>query len=486
MIRKKYAQILQMAGVLILIGSVLLSAADIDSSIDAALKNSMSGRLNDLQRTISTLQWERSDLEQSEEKGLSFSTGEGTLSYVKDLTGDHVVSLEPSATVTFHDLDLTITLTAPTTLNATDSVVSSTPKVSIQKKLETYNPEENTTLEDFESAAVKMDIDRNYYAGLIAIEKSVLQSVKELVSLDKSILITEKSISDAELSLDNDLKSGLLKAGSTTWKLRTNSIIRLKNTLSAVQNDISAARDNFEHITGTTYEDITSEEIPKPDITFKAPEMGNTIVLSAALDVEIAKQKLTDEISTKESNEISDSSFTYLLSGSYKAGLNQPVGNYDHTLQAGVTASNSEFVFEAGVITVIDAATITPSAYITGRWTDQPVDWKEFDELTVKILENQAVSSEQSYNQTFSNYLYDIQDMQLRISSWNISSIELDLAYSENILQLEDAVYAHSKGFGTASDVQDAQYKLQITEYEQMLQALEGLLLERDMRTLQL
>ena len=475
-----------MVSLLILIGSVMLPADDFDSYLAAAQKNSMSGRLNDLQRTISTLQWERSELEQPEDEGVSFSSGGGTLSYAKDLTGDHVVTLDPSATVTFHDLDLIITLTAPTTLNATDTVVSSAPKVSIQKTLETYNPEDDTTLEDFESAAVKMDIDRNYYAGLIAVEKSVLQSVKELITLDKSVLITEKSISDAAISLENDLKSGLLKEGSTAWMLRNNSITRLKNTLTSSQNNISVSLNKFKNLTGNGYEDVTYEEIPQPDITLNAPDMGNTIVLSAALDVEIAKQKLADELSTRESNKISDSSYTYALNGSYKAGLKQPASNYDHTLQAGVTASNSEFIFEAGVSTVINSTGITPSAYITGRWTDKPDDWKEFDELTVNILENQAASAEQSYNQSYSDYLYDIQEMQLRISSWNINSAELDLAYSEKNLQLEDAVYAHSKRFGTVSDVQDAQYELQLIEYEQILQALDGLLIERDIRVLKL
>ena len=349
-----------MVSLLILIGSVMLPADDFDSYLAAAQKNSMSGRLNDLQRTISTLQWERSELEQPEDEGVSFSSGGGTLSYAKDLTGDHVVTLDPSATVTFHDLDLIITLTAPTTLNATDTVVSSAPKVSIQKTLETYNPEDDTTLEDFESAAVKMDIDRNYYAGLIAVEKSVLQSVKELITLDKSVLITEKSISDAAISLENDLKSGLLKEGSTAWMLRNNSITRLKNTLTSSQNNISVSLNKFKNLTGDGYEDVTYEEIPQPDITLNAPDMGNTIVLSAALDVEIAKQKLADELSTRESNKISDSSYTYALNGSYKAGLKQPASNYDHTLQAGVTASNSEFIFEAGVSTVINSTGITP------------------------------------------------------------------------------------------------------------------------------
>ena len=469
-----------------LTGSALLPAAGLETYVDAALKNSMTGKLNDLQKTISTLQWERSELEQPEEEGVSVSTGGGTLTYTEDLTGDHIISFEPSTTVTFHDLDLTITLTTPTTLNATDTQVSSTPKVSIQKTLKTYNPEEDTELEDFESAAVKMDIDRNYYTGLIAVEKSVLQSVKEFITLDKSVLITEKSISDAGIALENNLKSGLLKAGSTAWQLRSNSIIRLNNSLDAAQNDISVAQDRFVSMTGIKYEDITSEEIPQPEITLHAPDMGNTLVLSAVLDVEIAKQKLSDELSTRESKEISDTSFTYLLNGSYKAGLNQPAGNYDHTLQAGVTASNSEFVFEAGVSTVIDSTTITPTAYITGRWTDQPDAWVSYDELTINILENQVVSAEQNYNQTYSDYLYDIQEMQLRISSWNIHSAELNLSYSEKNLQLEDAVYAHSKGFGTVRDVQDAQYELQLIEYDQMLQALDGLLIEQDIRALKL
>jgi len=484
--RKKYAKITLMIGLLILIGSVLLPASELELYVDAALKNSMSGRLNDLERTVSTLQWERSELEQPEKEGVSVSTGEGTLSYANDLTGDQIVTFEPSATVTFHDLDLAITLTAPITLNATDTVISSTPKVSIQKILETYNPEEDTTLEDLESAAIKMNIDRNYYAGRIGIEKSVLQSIKEFITLEKSILITEKSIFDAELALVNDLNSGLLKEGTTAWTLRNNSITRLKNTLAAANNNISAARDNFKTITGIDYEVLTSEDIPHPDITLKALVMGNSIVLNAAMDVEIAKQKLTEELSSGEFSEMSDSSFTYLLNGSYKAGINQPAVNFNHTLQAGISAANAEFEFEAGISTVIDSTSITPTAYISGRWTEPQDNWEEYDELIISILENQAVEAEQRYMQTYSDYLSDIQVIQLRISNWNINSVEMDLAYSENILKLEDADYAYSKGFGTISDVQKFNHDLQIIEYDKMLLDIDGMLIERDVRLLQL
>ncbi|MBL7006868.1 MAG: hypothetical protein ISR78_07305 [Spirochaetia bacterium] len=471
---------------LLLIGSVVLSAAELETYITAAQENSISGRLNDLQRTVSTLQWERSGLEEPEEKGVSVSAGGGTLSYAQDQTGDDIVALEPSASVTFHDLDLTITLTAPTTLNATDTVFSSSPKVSIQKTLETYTLEEDTTLEDIESAAEKMAIDRNYYAGLIAVEKSVVQSIKELITLDKSLFITENSIADAELSLNNDIETGQLKEGSTAWKLRNNSITRLENTLSTTQNTLSAARDHFKTITGMDYEAVTSEDIPQSDLALQVPDFGNTKVLLAAMDVEIARQRVSDELSTRESNEISDSSFTYLVNGSYKAGLNQPAGNYDHTLQAGVTASNSEFVIEAGVSTVISSTGITPSAYITGRWADKPDDWKEFDELTISILENQATAAEQSYNQSYSDYLNDIQTMQLRISSWNNSRTELELTYSELTMLLDDARYAYAKGFGSESEVQDAQNDLQTAAYELLLHSLDGLLIEQDIRTLQL
>jgi hypothetical protein len=469
-----------------LTGSALLPAADLESYVDSALKNSMAGRLNNQQRTVSTLQLERSELEEPEETGISLSTGSGTLSYEQDQSGDTIVSFEPAATIKFNDLDLAITLTAPTALNATDTVVSSSPKIVIQKTLDTYDPEEDTTLDDLESAAQKIDIDRNYYAGLKTIEKSVLQSVKELMTLDKSILITEKNISDAEVSLSYDIKSGLLKEGSTAWKLRKNSVIRLKNTLSATQKNITAARENFKNITGIEYEVVTSEDIPQPDLTLHALDLGNTIVFSAALDVEIAKQKLSDEFSERTSDKLSDSSLTYLLSGSYEAGINQPTGIYDHTLQAGVTASNSEFVFEAGVSTVINSTSITPSAYFTGKWTDPTDNWDEYDELTVNILENQVVTAEQNYNQSLSDYYTDIQEMQLRISSWNINNIEIELTYSETLLQLEDAEYAYSKKFGTVSDVQDARYDLQVIEYEQILQALDGLLLEQDIRALEL
>jgi len=469
----------------LLTSSVLLSAVDLSSYIEAALEESQSSRIYELQRVVSTLQLERSELEQPEEDGVSLSAGNITLTYGEDEAGDHVVLLNPSATISFYDYDLTMTLIAPTTINTTDTTISGAPKVSIQKKIETYNPEDDTTLEDLESAAAQIDLDRNYYAGFISIEKNVLQIVKELITLDKTILITEKNISDAEEALENDQETGSIKEGSTTWKFRINSISRMKNSLASAQNSFTATLNNFRDYTGVEYEELTSEGILRPQISFKAPDMGNSIVFSAALDFEIAKQKLSDELFSRESSEISDSSFSYMLNGSYTAGL-YPTGTYDHTLQAGVVASNSEFVIEAGISTIIDSNSIVPSAYITGRWADQADNQEDFDVLTLSILESQAATAKEIYNESYSGYLNDIQTMQLRISSWNISSVELDMGYEENMIQLKDADYAYINGFGTLSDVQDARHDLQKIEYDKMLNDIDGLLIERDIRILQL
>ena len=166
--------------------------------------------------------------------------------------------------------------------------------------------------------------------------------------------------------------------------------------------------------------------------------------------------------------------------------MNQPVGTYDHTLQAGVTASNSDLVIEAGVSTVIDSTGLTPTVYISGRWTDQPDNREAFDVLSLSILESQVSAVGESYNYVYAQYMNDIQSLQLRISSWNISRAELDLEYDENTLKLEDADYAYLKSFGTAGDVQDAQHELQVVEYNRMLLNIDGMLIERDIKILKL
>ena len=470
----------------LLAGSVLLPAADLSSYIEAALKDSLSSRMNDLQRTVSTLQLERSELDQQEDGGIAISSGDVSIAYGMNQTSDQIISLDPSVTISLYDYEASVSITAPTTLNATDLEVSSTPKISLQKKIVTYEPEEDTTLGDLEAAAAQMDIDRTYYSGLLSIEKNVLQSVKEILILEKSILVTENNIINAEQDLENDLKTGSVKSGSTAWNLKTNSIIRMNNSLIISQANLEAARDDFQEITGMKYESLIPGDMIQPEISLTAPELGNTKVLAAALDVEIASQKLADELSSRESSVIGDSSFTYLISGSYTAGLNQPVGTYDHTLQAGVTASNSDLVIEAGVSTVIDSTGLTPTVYISGRWTDQPDNREAFDVLSLSILESQVSAVGESYNYVYAQYMNDIQSLQLRISSWNISRAELDLEYDENTLKLEDADYAYLKSFGTAGDVQDAQHELQVVEYNRMLLNIDGMLIERDIKILKL
>jgi hypothetical protein len=454
--------------------------------LDAAMQESSSRIRYELQKKAQDLQLDLAGLEKPEDSGIRISGGELSLNSSADQTGDQIVKLTPSVTVNFYDIDTVLTFQAPTSINLTDVELSGSPVISVKKTFGGYTAEENTTLDELEDASERLSIDHSYQSGLLTIEKSLLQSVREITALDKSIAAARKSLDDAETSLTRDLATGKLKQNTASWTRRVNAVTRLENSLTATLASREAAADNFFEITGLTYEPLTLSDVPVPELGLSVPELGGTTVLLAALDIDIARQKLTNELTAREDEQISSKTFAYSASGSWTSDLNTPSGTYEQTLQAGLAASRSDLALEAGITAAFTGSSFEPAAYISGRWTRPETEWQEYDDLELQMLENQIALARAAYDQAYQNYQNNIQSLRLEVSSWNISSAENDLLYAEYAEALEQAQYALEKGFGTQSAVDDARHQLTLLDYDRILLDIDGLLIERDIRSLQL
>ncbi len=470
----------------ILLVAISLPAAGLDQYIAAAQQNGDNREKLELQYLGSRLQLDMGNLEAEMDSGIGIQTGGVEITAGKDQSGDTVVTLDPSVTLSFYDHDAELEFSSPIQINTTDASVSGTPGITFSRAIKTWETVGDTTLDDLEDQQSSLLMERSYQQGLLQIEMRVLQSLQTIITLEKQLKATTISIGDAEQSLISDIRIGLVRTGSTALLQREHSIARLKNSLASLQNNLLAELDDFKTLTGLEYEKLAADEFAQPSPQVDEQELGNGSVLLAAIDVAIARQKLADEEQGRAERELDESSPTYLISGGYTAALNSPIGDYSHTLKAGVSAAASGWTFGAGVTTVLDGSGITPSAYLSGSWSDTAENWDEYDALEIEILNNGIALAQTEYNSTMSDYRDSLVQIQLQIAAWEIAQAELELSLLETAQLLQDAEVAFERGVGTGDAVTDARHEVELLEYERVMLLLDGLLLENSIAQLQL
>jgi hypothetical protein len=453
---------------------------------EAALSNSPLLAGYELQKQASELQTALSLLEQPQKSGISVTSGSLTASTEVSSSGERSVTLQPAVSTAFEALDLIITVSAPASIAVSDAELSAAPKVTVEKRFGTADTEEQTGLQLLQTAAARLQADLSYRSGLLNLEKTVLQQLRELIQLDASIAGTAASLSDAEQKLEQDLKLGNLTEGTAAWQRRVNTITRLEHSLSQLSASRERAAELLQSQTGLAYTAPAPEDIPAAALSLESSRLTNTELLIAALAVEQAREKREIEAEEQAPDLLSGSTFSYLASGSWTSQLNQPSGTYSHTLQAGISASSSALTFEAGVAASLSGGTVTPTGYLTGRWNEPEAAWTEYDDLQLQILENQIESALVSHDLAQQEYLQSLEQLAAEIARWLIEQAELDLLEAEYTDQLELVRSAFERGIGTDTALKQAERDLELLAYDRMLLNIDSQLLETDIRKAQL
>ena len=453
-----------------------LSAETLDKIISSAKENSPSYKNATINYENGLLKLQQQDIEDK-----TLITVSGTVKPVyENMSGNNSFSINPSVSVTTADKKTTINGTLGYDMDYKNTTRTITPGVSASHTFD-FSGYDSTTLEDLNYSTMKIQTEMSYAKTEYSFEKTVISTISSLTSSLKSMASVEKQIADLETQISNIDELGSIDKSSVSYKNLVNSLTTLKNTKASLDKQYENAKENYKAFTGLVWDGV--DALTEPDLSLNVLTSGNSTVMLASLNVQIAEEDYQALYSRENPKSLTVNGNT---SGSYTSSTNDS-GMYSIGAGLSYSANNwsvgaehsSSWTFTS------DKTKYSPSLTIKGTWTNGSIGSGSADatakELQLKTKENAIIEANNNYVAALTDYTQEAQSLNLRIMEWNFkkTQTESDMKYLEDVLKNKKELF--SMGLVPQKDVDDAQFDVEQAQYDYTVRLLEGLSLERDL-----
>ena len=447
-----------------------LYATDYNEIIQKAKSESKSVQNAELSYLNSKLTLEKSELE--DELQITVS---GNAQVSPDLTVAPTVKI-----VLPNDGSTTITATVPSSLNYDDTkIYSFSPKVTVDHNFDLSGFDENV-LTALSNSRTALNNEYTYQYALLSFENTCISTIKTIVNLEKNIENQSYLIEKSEKSIKEKLALGQITTSSITYKQLINQLELSKNTLKAYEKQYEIAKSQYKEATNLDWDGLSN--LPSPDLTLSLLPTGNTKVILATIDEEIAKENINSKNASLNPQNVKVSG------GVESANLKNSLGEKNSlTATAGATYSQGNWSVGASLSSSYDFkknSFDTPSVTVSGSWSNKTT--KRSDEIELQKLQNSLVSASNSASEEYTSYLQSYNALQLEVLQYefNVTQTNANSEYLKANLENVKALY--DAGLATKQELEDAEFNVKLDEYTQTVLVLDGLTLSNKIKMLNL
>ena len=449
-------------------------AASADDIVAAALENSTTVRTLNINRENTILNRQIADTDQK--MTVSLSTGEVTVQ--KEGTGTPVFSMGPSATFTlpeFNDSTVSFGVSNVTRIyKSGDSSVTFTPDASYRKTIDISSYKD--TREDISTLSSRISQDVGYEKSLLQFRIGVLQSIATImqseISVESGRIAYDRLVADRKTAL----ASGEITEGSLADLQSQMAIESRRVAQESAEKNLSDLLKSFKTNYGIEYE--RPDYVRDADLTVEEREGGNTSVVLAEMNLQIAQQTLdaaTGSTTKLQLGANASAPMTLTNGTDLNTVINGSVSgtitgtNYTVGARAGASYRQEEF---------------SPYITVTGTWSNKKNS--ETDALTIQSLRNKLILAQIDYDDALEAYRSDLASLRSSVSSHlsDIAQSEVGARYNRLILERKQEMY--DNGLITGRDLEDARLAVEKDEVQAMVYALNALVLESRIAALQL
>lgn len=447
-----------------------LYATDYNEIIQKAKSESKSVQNAELSYLNSKLTLEKSELE--DELQITVS---GNAQVSPDLTVAPTVKI-----VLPNDGSTTITATVPSSLNYDDTkIYSFSPKVTVDHNFDLSGFDEDV-LTALSNSRTALNNEYTYQYALLSFENTCISTIKTIVNLEKNIENQSYLIEKSEKSIKEKLALGQITTSSITYKQLINQLELSKNTLKAYEKQYEIAKSQYKEATNLDWDGLSN--LPSPDLTLSLLPTGNTKVILATIDEEIAKENINSKNASLNPQNVKVSG------GVESANLKNILGEKNSlTATAGATYSQGNWSVGASLSSSYDFkknSFDTPSVKVSGSWSNKTT--KRSDEIELQKLQNSLVSASNSASEEYTSYLQSYNALQLEVLQYefNVTQTNANSEYLKANLENVKALY--DAGLATKQELEDAEFNVKLDEYTQTVLVLDGLTLSNKIKMLNL
>ena len=464
---------------------VPLSGADLDAVINQAKKQSSTIQLIELNKKNSDVALALKEVENTTGVAVEGSATFKEANYGTILAPDNRWSLiaSPEVVITLpNDSGTKITIDTPISKTLqSDGYWSTGPAVGVSHTFKFGDS--GDILNDLKTAQQRLEIDRGYRQRIYDFETSIYAKISEVISYEMSLLNIEKDLYVLQTKIDNALKLRTMSEDSIAFQNMELEMNRLKNLQAGTAQKMELAKSQFKQITGLEWQSI--EKIRAADLSFKYLPMGDATVISAALDLEIAKEELAlDQRKAVTSPAATVPSLTVggNVGLSYAKSATESL---NYSVNANATYFDKSFSVGTGVnLGITKTGKVTPSFTISGSWQNNATSAR--DALNMQVLEQDISIAEIAYQEAMLTYQMKANQLEADILSYKLEMEQFEQTVIYKTQVLEKALTAFKKGLLVQAEVDQAKLDVELTNYEGKRYALEALMLENRAKALQL
>lgn len=447
-----------------------LYATDYNEIIQKAKSESKSVQNAELSYLNSKLTLEKSELE--DELQITVS---GNAQVSPDLTVAPTVKI-----VLPNDGSTTITATVPSSLNYDDTkIYSFSPKVTVDHNFDLSGFDEDV-LTALSNSRTALNNEYTYQYALLSFENTCISTIKTIVNLEKNIENQSYLIEKSEKSIKEKLALGQITTSSITYKQLINQLELSKNTLKAYEKQYEIAKSQYKEATNLDWDGLSN--LPSPDLTLSLLPTGNTKVIVATIDEEIAKENINSKNAALNPQNVK-------VSGGVESANSKKILEDKNSLTAtaGATYSQGNWSVGASLSSSYDFnknSFDTPSVTVSGSWSNKTT--KRSDEIELQKLQNSLVSASNSASEEYTSYLQSYNALQLEVLQYefNVTQTNANSEYLKANLENVKALY--DAGLATKQELEDAEFNVKLDEYTQTVLVLDGLTLSNKIKMLNL
>ena len=460
--------------VLLACGSLLSAATAYSTILSSAKANSPQMQNAELTYQNSLLTQQQNDLDDV----VQVTVSSGTVSVLpadngfNPQTGRKTVnedlSLEPSVEIVLPN-DGQTTITASTGLGfeyGDKDYYSVSPSVSAKHTFDLTGYDSDLAV-SLSNSRTALQSEMTYRMAHLSFESQVLSSIKAILQAEQQLDEAKWNLSKAEKTLSDSLELGNMSEGSISYLQTVNQINLQKNSIAALEKQIATACEQYTTLTGLTWDGV--DDLPSPDLTLNILPSGNTDVVLAGIDVEIATQNI-------EAKNASVSPSAIVVNG----GVNGQISSSGKAIEgsAGVTYNAGNWSIGTGFSAskVQGSNDLNPSLTFAGSWTNKTT--KRSDDLELQKLNNDLISAQNDLTDARTEYVQSAQNLQLEILNYTYTLQNQDAQNSYLASNLEYLNRLYEAGLCSHDEIEDAQKELEWAEYDNTINIIDGLIIE--------
>ncbi len=261
--------------------------------------------------------------------GMSFSAGLNDAGTSVEALGKSippVINIQP-----FIELKLpetagtTIRAELPVTRSSGETTTEAAAGISLEQDLNSlFKIEKQNTVKLISRNLSERAMELRIKSRKAEVERKVLELIKSLLSLEKSMISNLTSLDEKETLLNNMLNAGMIAQGSSSHLSRLMEIRALEGETEEVRADYTVKLSEFEQFTGIKITE--APKLPTIDLPQKEIDAVPDSIRTSELNLELQKAELDDYTSSVPPQLSANAAGSQTFSGNTKPNISGGVG----------------------------------------------------------------------------------------------------------------------------------------------------------------